>query len=175
MTARKPPVVDDETGFRLASFADGEGHFAIVRSRKVTTRTWVYGCAFIAQLRDDDEEWLARLRALTGLGGFTRSGKRNLRGGWHSKPQIRWAIQTKAECLRLVEMFDKYPLWSKKARDFAIWRQAVRYWCGPKPEGNAPLERWFHEIRAIREYAPGDLIEPEDIELAEPLFDLERV
>lgn len=50
-------------------------------------------------------------------------------GHWeHQAPQARWEISSKAQCARLVAVFDRYPLRAKKAADFTIWRQAVSVW-----------------------------------------------
>lgn len=152
-------VPRSELGFRLAGFTDGEGHFAITRQQRPNRTSFVYGCNFIIPLRRDDRAILECFQAETGVGSLYDVERANKWG----RPQSRWVVQRKAECLVLVGLFDEYPLWSKKARDYAIWRQAVLYMHGPRPEGKEPLERWFNEIRAIREYDAGDLevIEPE--------------
>ena len=43
-----------------------------------------------------------------------------------SKPITEWKIYSKLDLLKIVIYFDKFPLRSKKARDFKLWREAVR-------------------------------------------------
>lgn len=131
-----------EQGWRLAGLTDGEGHFGISRRKQS------YMCEFVIALRDDDEPLLRRLQETTGLGLLYHAKKRL--DGHHDI--CRWYVTRKQECLRLVEIFNACPLWSKKARDFEVWRKAVLYWNGPRLEGWAPMERWYHEIREARGY-----------------------
>lgn len=159
-----------EVGYRLAGFVDGEACFSIGRHVKKATGTVLYMPAFTLNLRDDDAEVLRRYHRETGLGRVYQGGYRERPGYRNSKPLFMWQINTKAECLALVEILERFELWSKKRRDFEVWAKAVRYWNGPKPEGNAPLERWFHEIREVRKYdSPADL-RPTEL-VAVPLFE----
>jgi len=112
-TSQIPP----DLGYYLAGLADGEGCFVIA-----PTRTG-YTCAFVVHMRGDDRPLLERLQRETGLGGLYRGRTRKQPDG---HPSARWAIQTTSDCATLVRIFDQYPLRSKKARDFAIWREAVR-------------------------------------------------
>lgn len=155
------PEVPPDIGYRLAGYIDGEGSFAITKQKKVRSSTVSYGAAFIIQVRDDDVAALELYQQATGCGVvylFQRSqnSKWTLPG---SKPYAKWQVQNKRDCLRMAEILEAYPLVTKKARDCAIWIQAVRYWNGPKPEGQAPLGRWFHEIREVRRYEAPDVAE----------------
>jgi hypothetical protein len=144
--------VSPEIGYRFAGYVDGEGHFAINRATK-PSGTFVYGCTFVIHIRDDDRHVLERFQVeLGGIGAMYEVGARFKPGQTNTKPTVMWHIQNKAGCLFLVEVFEQYRLWTKKAGDFHIWAKAVRYLHGPRPEGKAPLERWFHEIRASRKY-----------------------
>jgi len=148
------PKIDRELGIRLAAFTDGEGHFAICTNNG-DKRQKSYACRFIIKLRDDDLELLERFHQATGLGTLLVHGG----GGPTARTryaQARWAVHAKAECLRLTEIFDEHPLWSKKARDYAIWREAVIHWCSVSahngPVDWAPMARWFEEIREARRH-----------------------
>lgn len=145
--------VPDEFWHHLSGLVDGEGHFAIAKQVKARTGSVAYGCAFKMNLRDDDHAVLEMIHERTGLGVLYMSVKKNDRKHVRdAKPMTMWCVQTKAECLELVEVFERFPLWTKKARDFHIWAKAVRYLNAGRPEGWEPLARWFEEIRAVRRY-----------------------
>jgi hypothetical protein len=69
-----------------------------------------------------------------------------------------WIITKRAELGRLIEILDTYPLRAKKARDYAIWREAVRIWLAMRPTGGLPRRDWsaFEELaqrlRDVRVY-----------------------
>ena len=104
--------ISDFDGGYLAGFADGEGCFFISGQGSAS---------FIVKLRDDDLPLLEWCQRTTGVGRISRvaSNKSN------QQPQAVWTTSRKRECLWLTELFDCFPLRGKKARDFAIWRQAV--------------------------------------------------
>lgn len=110
-------LVTPEVGYRLASLADGEGCFHIGKRGKN------YMCSFIITLRQDDAPLLRIFQEATGVGSmYFRPASGNM------KPKVRWEVHRKKEVLALAGIFDAYPLWSKKATDFTIWREAVHYW-----------------------------------------------
>lgn len=156
------PEVAPDIGYRLAGYIDGEGSFAITKQRSGNGgRKISYGCAFIIQVRDDDLAALELYQQATGV-GVLYLFQRSVNSKWTlpgSKPYAKWQVQNKRDCLRMAEILEQYPLVTKKARDCAIWIQAVRYWNGPKPEGQVPLERWFREIREVRRYEAPDIEE----------------
>lgn len=148
--------IDPSFGNWLAGFADGEGCFIIQRVGS-TTKTYI--CNFVIAVRLDDREILDEVQRRLGLGKVT---VRQQKGGM-AAPQAWWGVIRKAECAQLVELFDAFPLRAKKARDFAIWREAVAEWHrfnnrGPL-KGRAardwsPMERLQQELRDGRKYAP---------------------
>ncbi len=144
-----------ELGYRFASLVDGEGHFAINRNKSRTGNTWNggynYACSFVVKLRADDKPFLEIFHEAVGLGHIydiaaPTASYRN------TKPAACWQINTIVENRELVEIFDVYPLWSKKANDYAIWREAVLM----RASGGvrtSDLERLWDELRAVRAYA----------------------
>lgn len=106
-------------GHWLAGFADGEGCFYV---KRVTGRYLI--CAFTLALRLDDNAILDEIQSETGLGTIhiTRRAK------WGSNDQAVWNVRKKDDVLELVRIFERYPLRAKKARDFAIWREAAAVW-----------------------------------------------
>lgn len=108
----------DAFGHWFAGFADGEGCFRIKSTNKGT-----YHCRFSIGLRADDAPILHEVRDWLGFGILVHSGKDNIK-----QEQWRLEINSKRGCQRLVEVFDRYPLRAKKARDYEIWRRAVAVW-----------------------------------------------
>lgn len=113
------PHIRTADGQYLAGLVDGEGCFYITTPR-VKGNT---GCGFIVKLRADDRPLLTACRDLVGVGRLTLSPRRN---DW--APTFEWRVTKKAELLVIVELFRRFPLRSRKARDFEIWSEAVDYW-----------------------------------------------
>lgn len=138
----------DGFGHWLAGFIDGEGHFYITR-----TGGWIR-CGLIVNIRDDDAPVLEEVCGRLGVGRVSPTGMNAARGN----PQVRWEVSTKGGCLKLVEIFDTYPLRAKKARDYAIWRQAVLLWAqmsrGRGPELMPPIRALGDALVAGRAYKP---------------------
>lgn len=165
-----PPV---DVGYQLAGYTDGEGCFHIKRAKSKRRRYPSYTCEFVVNVRWDDRAALEFYREQTGLGTvyFIKRGNYDV---VNAQPLARWAVQRQAECLEVVRIFEEYPLRTKKARDFAIWAQAVRYLNSAKPEGMEPLARWYQAIRDVRVFDVDLLPEPVELdELTPALFDFE--
>jgi len=99
----------------LAGFADGEAYFQL---RKQNNCGWRVEPRFRIHLRCDDIEILHAL--CEAFGGSVRRGKN---GDWNA--QAHWLVSSKAQLGGLVDYFDQFPLRAKKAREYAIWREAV--------------------------------------------------
>lgn len=149
-----------EIGYRLAALADGEGCFYISQRTPTAARLkirpaarTVYVCAFSVHLRADDRPFLERMQQETSLGRVIKGDP----GRGNDKPRVLWTIDTKAACVALVGIVDQYPLWSKKARDYAIWREAVLFWSQTKPGDDLDQLRELHgrlkNVRAYKEAA----------------------
>lgn len=156
MQTERYPEVPDDFGHWLAGFLDGEGTFAITQTSK--DGTWRMVCQVL--LRRDDQPILEEIRTRTGLGRVrTRNHFTGLPG---SKPQCIWVVARKDDVLRLVQILDAHPLRAKKARDYAIWREAVLYWNTlPHIHRNrrhdwGPIPGLQARLRAIRAYEPVD-------------------
>jgi len=142
-------AIDPEVGYRLAALADGEGCFSIAR----TKRSFV--CSFIIKLRADDAPFLETMRANTGL-GVVRYGDSWTGDGAARNPWARWTIERKSECRDLVAIFDEYPLWSRKAEHFSVWREAVIVWSTIQAGEQADwseLDALYRRLRLVRTYA----------------------
>lgn len=121
-------MIDSEFGHWLAGFIDGEGCFRIHKEKG----GGYYACHFTLKLRDDDRAILEEIVSRTGIGHLKPDVVRGT-----SKPALIWVVQSKAECVKLVDLLDRFPLRAKKRRDWRIWRRAVRHWV-TAPRGN----RW---------------------------------
>jgi hypothetical protein len=150
-------VCDPPLGYWLSGLIDGEGCFRIQRNHSRGRGPVTYSTSFALKLRDDDEPILREIIAQTGIGRFaydsTRSG--------NSKPAAAWHVDRREDCAALVALLDRHPLRTRKARDFAVWREAVEWWI-TTPRGNrwhgprdysrmAELQAALAEARAYRE------------------------
>jgi hypothetical protein len=125
---RKPaggyPELTDELGAFLAGFIEGEGSFGIPRQ----VRRQNHRCAMSLTVRADDLPLLDELRDSTALGTITEQPARA-----SSAPQATWRVAAKADCVRLIEILDRFPLRGCKSRAWAIWRSAAEWWIGGDP------------------------------------------
>jgi hypothetical protein len=142
------PETDDAFGHWLAGFIDGEGCFKITRiSRSVT-----YRCQFSLGVRVDDLATLEAVRDRLGFGSIYRfPGRRES----NTRASARWDIINKRDGRALVDLLDRFPLRSKKARDYAIWREAMLLWWtyrGNRWHRDGPWDR-IAELKAELERA----------------------
>lgn len=119
--------MDDAFGYWFSGFVDGEGHFSVQRQQRATYVG--HAISFQLKVRRDDRDIIEKINEELGYGWLCFPARRN-EGG--SKPQIGWGVTSGEDCLALVELLERYPLRSKKARDFVIWSEAVRYFVGVK-------------------------------------------
>lgn len=142
--------MDGNFGWWFAGLTDGEGCFDIHPVGDY------FICRFTIGLRADDLDVLTDLQEATGLGAVRVQAMRN-----GACPQARWEIAKKSEVVRLAALFEDYPLRSKKARDLAIWKQAVEVWAsakrGSRWHGRSPhtatLRDLREQLRATRSYS----------------------
>jgi hypothetical protein len=111
-------MIDDAFGHWLAGFVDGEGCFAISKGGYNGLR-----CVFRMAVRADDAAIVEEIHDRVGLGSISRLHE--VKGG---RPQATWTVTSKADCLALCALFERYPLRAKKARDFEVWKRAVVVW-----------------------------------------------
>jgi hypothetical protein len=150
--------IDPAFGNWLAGFVDGEGCFYIARiaTRKKGVEYVNYRCAFTIGLRDDDRAIIEEIRNTFGFGLMADVKPR----GIGKSPMVYLQVLNKADVLLLVDFFDRFPLRAKKARDFAIWREAVLEWNSKLRGGGRHIGRqdWsrmaelHEELKAVRKY-----------------------
>jgi hypothetical protein len=110
----------DGFGHWFAGFVDGEGCFVIFGGSP-TART-DYHCRLVIEVRYDEQPILTEIQRRLGIGSIQRLPHRRAPT---SAPLTRWFVRSKADCAALVEVLDRFPLRAKKARDYAVWREAV--------------------------------------------------
>lgn len=140
-------ISGDELGWRLAGLADGEGCFIIApRPHKRS-----FYCSFVIGLRADDSEFLRLMQVSTGVGNFyeVRTTENTLARRPGTRPQVRWDVSKRLDCLALISLFDQYPPLSKKAGEYLIWREAVFAWGAKNWPLMSALWRELKESRAF--------------------------
>lgn len=117
----------EDAGFAywLSGLIDGEGHFGI----KAHTRG-THAPFFALKMRSDERGLLERICRTLGVGTISEERR-------EPNPMVKYVIQDKSGCQRLVDLLDKYPLRAKKRLDYWAWREAVCDWSA-RPRGN----RW---------------------------------
>lgn len=142
----KANVVDPEFGYWFAGFTDGEGCFRIHKTHGKTSTT--YTCTFQIKLRDDDDLILQTICRQLKIGHIC-----SVKGEGNSKDQSAFVVHSKAECLKLREVFNSFPLRAKKQRDFIQWSKHLDLWV--KHEYGADkteLERSYEDMKLARSY-----------------------
>lgn len=126
--------MDDGFGHWLAGFIDGEGCFSIVpHDGRVS-------CRFAIELRADDKMILVEIARRVRVGQVVDKRVR-ARDRPGTRPQAVWKVQDRAGCAAMVELLDRFPLRSKKARDYVIWREAIAEW---QRLATTPRARFHH-------------------------------
>lgn len=132
--------MDKDFGHWLAGFIDGEGCFLIA------VNGGYFSPRFSIKLRADESPIIERIHQETRIGKTSFYPYNGIKGN----PQVNWNVNSRQDCRTLADLLDKYPLRAKKAKDFAIWRQAVRL----DGKGHQPrLAVLRDELKAAREYS----------------------
>ena len=109
---------DPQLGYWLAGLADGEGCFRVHKHKRGSAT-----CAFQIKLRKDDEAVLEKARRFIGYGSISEES-----GSGKAQTQKKLVVCDKEGCLRVAYLFLKFPLRSKKLRDFLSWADVVMEW-----------------------------------------------
>lgn len=99
--------------------------------------------------RDDDLPTLDSLQRELGFGRIYRSATPGGKVG--GRPQATLICVRLTDCEALAAIFRKFPLRSKKARDFAIWADFVDILAGGETDPKV-LQDYAHRIKAIKKY-----------------------
>lgn len=119
----------------LVGFTDGEGCFGLsIRKRPISIKNGTFyfskDIVFQIALRDDDREIIEKIHDNLKCGKISYSVPRNK---WKLKEYISHGmVQFRVASIKeianiIIPIFDKYPLLTKKRRDYDIWRKAVLF------------------------------------------------
>ena len=103
----------------FSGWIDGEGCFT---ARLTGSNNGAISCGLRVRVRDDDTGLICSVKDTVKCGRiFSDSMTRN-----GTNPQIIWNCSNLSACRNiLIPLFDKYPLQSKKMRDYQVWREIV--------------------------------------------------
>jgi hypothetical protein len=100
----------------ITGFADGEGSFSLsVRDIDMLTKKGRVLYVFSIGLHKKDEDILRSIQYTLGIGKIYPQGKKG----------VQFRVESKKELLILIEHFDKYPLITKKSKDFLCFKKAI--------------------------------------------------
>lgn len=106
----------------LSGFSDGEACFLLAWNKAQRT-----GLArFVIGLRFDDRDVLEMIRSFWNCGWFFLDHNYSMSARSINRPTMRYVISHLDDMAEIViPHFERHPLMAKKARDFAIWKEAV--------------------------------------------------
>lgn len=100
----------------ITGFTDGEGSFSIsVRDIDKDTKKARVLYVFSIILHKKDHDILRSIQSTLGIGKIYKHGKQG----------VQYRVESKKELLILIEHFDKYPLITKKGKDFLCFKKAI--------------------------------------------------
>jgi hypothetical protein len=178
--AERDDVVDSgqtwspgDNGWWVTGFVDGEGCFyaTLLLRTKRAPNSEDYPCVNLdaglqIQLRSDDEATLVKIRDYFGFGNMqlkpvSEARKRAVPGSKPSASLRLYGIESLVE--RVIPHFAKYPLQSKKVRDYEIWRELVEFtydrlhgrkgWRRKFPAEVARVYDLCERLKSVRNYA----------------------
>ena len=145
--------MESVNGWWITGITDGEGYFTagtFEDNRYGNKRRQIH-MAFGLSLRADDAEAIKKIIDYFGTGTVQIDRARN----WC--PMARFKIYNKPGLARVIEHFDKFPLQSKKLRDYNLWRKAFKmYALRRKGDGVVDFEKLAEKIRRTRDYKDGE-------------------
>jgi len=141
--------IPDDFGHWFAGFVDGEGHFkATAQGHQSNKRRIHLHLALRIALRADDMRLIDKIHATLQVGKVYHTPKYSC-GRVGSKPQSVWAVHRYADLMGvIIPLFDKYPLKSKKKRDYIQWKHIVQTWGPPRPRRGDGLKFSTKELLA---------------------------
>jgi hypothetical protein len=136
----------------FSGFLDGEGYFQIAWDKRDNTTR----CALTVTLREDDKDIIDEIREKLMCGRVFYIAYNHARNnGSHSCNQWRWVVRNVDHCINtIIPLLDRYPLRTKKARDYEIWRKAaflahsIKHICHTKKE-RQELMNLYTQLRTL--------------------------
>jgi hypothetical protein len=103
----------------LAGFLEGEAHLRIHEQNGGQS----LGCQMILNQRDDEQDLLEWLLAITGVGRLRRVPAQRT-----SRPQISWIVDRQDDCRELLAMIEPCGFHGRRAAELRAWSHAVDVW-----------------------------------------------
>lgn len=149
--------MDDSFGHWLAGFTDGEGAFIVARvtgrNSQVgdgTIRTWP-NCRYQLHLRADDGEILRTIRDALGFGSLYHKPVTDAMRV-NQKDAVSYSVHRIDDCLRIVELFTRYPLRAKKRAQFDVWAKAVHEVAKGRDRDDELVDHYRAQLAELRQY-----------------------
>jgi len=146
--------MDKSFGLWFSGFSDGESSFIIdYHFSDELFNKERFSPKFQIALRADDKEILNLMIYHLGFGKIYYK-KCKL----PTNPQFVFYVSSINDCVKLIEVFDRFPLRSKKRMDYLVWREFVLYKfnnnAGRKNNtvDNEVLRAYFNSLREIRKF-----------------------
>lgn len=115
----------------LTGFVDGEGSFTINQNKKgdvSSSDCGILSVEFSIQLREDDVEILRKIQGYFGCGFVGGNSRKKARecGATNARDERTYkCVKIDDLVSKIILHFDEYPLRTRKAQDFEIWKQAA--------------------------------------------------
>jgi len=110
------------TPWYITGFCDGEASFTYSRSGSRGVNLY-----FAIRLRSDDRPIIEEIQNFFGVGKiYTVKARPPGRHSGFTKESTYYRVTRIHELAKIVQHFDKYPLTSKKAKPYQIWRKMVK-------------------------------------------------
>ena len=114
-------AVSDAFGYWFAGFFDGEGSIIAFTRPTKDPRYAEYRLGVRIQVRDDDAQLITRIYDNLQVGRVAHHP-----GHGKTNPTVSWTCERVEDLAEvIVPLFDRYPLHSKKAKEYAIWKPIV--------------------------------------------------
>ncbi len=97
-------------------------------------------------LREDDRETIELIASYFDCGRIQLEPSNK-----SSNPCLRFKVSNRADLKKIVSHFRRYPLQSKKSKDFNLWAAIISEWC-KKDFYRAYVERLCKLLRKVKEY-----------------------
>ena len=135
-------------------YIDGEGSLAMSSRKSGSGRTYHFP-RLIIQVRADDEGAIQKVIQAIGIQPFLTHRIASTRT-WNTKPTIQVVWHSKEQLAQVINFFSHYPLQSKKAEEYELWKQTVDLYLydnnyQQREEKIAELYKRLRELRVYKE------------------------
>jgi len=137
----------DSNVWWAVGFIEADGCFTIIHSTHGGRFSQYYPRFKVGQRADNSIALYRIQEILGGIGAICGPYSANPLKP-NDKPTQMLTIAKKEELVQLVALLDKYPLKTKKASDYAIWRKAVLLWSSTDNSRHSKEPIWLQ----MREY-----------------------